>query len=199
MLSDKKIKESIADGRISISPFDIDNLSPNGYDVTLYNEYWRRDSVGKQIFLGEDPDVLFPRNYYVYQNANNYKAKGGIPHVILPPGSLTLCSTIEFIGTPHTNRSNDLVAFFRTRSTLARWGLTFDLTGMGDAGYCSRWTLEVVNHTKDTMYIPVGFRIGQLVFFEIGEVDKPYKGGYNKADGDWSPNDMLPKVKRRIP
>lgn len=106
------------------------------------------------------------------------------------PRSFYLCHTAEFIGTTVP----DLLPVLHCRSTFARWGLTahWGGAGWGDPGFCSRWTLEVYNATNQTIYVPIGARIGCVSFERVEGNDTLYTGRYNAQA--WSPQDMLPKL-----
>jgi hypothetical protein len=43
--------------------------------------------------------------------------------------------------------------------------------------------------------LPVGLRVAQILFYEVGETLREYQGKYG-AGKDWSPKDMLPKLYR---
>ena len=92
--------------------------------------------------------------------------------------------------------------------------------GWGDIGFISRWTLEITNNNRCPLILPVGKRIGQIIFFYTGTPNKPYEGKYqpqisqsqlntmvspnfnnnnNRIDiksivDNWNPNLMLPKA-----
>ena len=41
--------------------------------------------------------------------------------------------------------------------------------------------------------MPVGFRICQITFEQVGETLKEYRGKYGRTEQKWTPEDMLPK------
>jgi dCTP deaminase len=68
---------------------------------------------------------------------------------------------------------------------------------VGDVGYIARWTMEITNHSHATVVLPVGLRVAQILFFEVGPTRRQYAGKYGQqaAHGqDWTPLDMLPKL-----
>lgn len=83
--------------------------------------------------------------------------------------------------------------------------LQANCAGMGDIGYCNRWTMEITNNSLDyALPLVVGRRIAQLVFFRTDALaanDKDYtaSGKYQtgsdiaKLKESWQPKDMLPK------
>ncbi len=199
MLSSNEILQAIQDGKLIIDPFIPENLGPNGYDVTLDPRYWTfRDIHYKNLYNGRptvvdlrDPNMLDLDDLYELRDAREGEYKDAFT---IEPFRFYLCNTVETVGTPHTGSGEDLVAFFRTRSTIARLGKTYDLTGMGDIGFVSKWTLEVFNASPLEYIMPINGRIGQVIFFRSGDTDRPYKGRYSTEDTVWSPRNMLPRI-----
>lgn len=113
--------------------------------------------------------------------------------VVLPAHSFNLAHTEEFIGTA---TGSGLVPILHTRSTLARWGLSVHLSaGWGDEGYASRWTLEIVNSHPFDVTLPVGARVGCIVFQQVRGPALAYQPNtrYNIQPHIWSPDAMLPR------
>ena len=120
--------------------------------------------------------------------------------ILLGPQETILAHTEEFIG-----GRNHITTVMKARSSLGRNFIEVcKCAGWGDVGYINRWTMEVTNNS---MYhkIPliVGRRIGQIIFFETGEIrGKGYsnEGKYQVTDdiedmkASWSPDSMLPKM-----
>lgn len=177
LLSDEDIVREIESGRIVIEPFDEGQLQPNGYDVR----------VGPVYYVLEDGlDVLFPfieelaKKSYVRRTAaeeiihvGGRRVRGRF--IRLPPNGFVIAATMERIGT----REN-IAASLRCRSSLARAGISIArCAGWGDIGFDGVWTMEVVNHLSIPHYLPVGLRVGQIVFFRAGTPAKrPYAGKY---------------------
>ena len=95
----------------------------------------------------------------------------------------------------------------QARSTWGRNGAAVCIdAGWGDPGYINRWTLEIYNMNQhESVVLPVGERIAQMVFYETGPVSGEYKklsGKYQsglstsleKLVRDWRPAQMLPKA-----
>lgn len=95
----------------------------------------------------------------------------------------------------------------QARSTWGRNGVAVCLdAGWGDPGYINRWTMEVYNMNQhESVVLPVGERIAQMVFYDTGPVDKEYKklsGKYQTSASDdlqsiiksWEPSQMLPRA-----
>lgn len=183
MLATSAIKAALDDGAIICVP-PPPRIEGAHIDITLGEHSW--------VFLpGHDRDVYLrdacPSNYYQHQLAINNL-------VLLPAYSLILCHTREYIGTAP---GSGLVPNLHTRSTIARWGLSVCTAnaGQGDIGYCSRWTLEIINPHPNDIYIPVGARIGSITFSRVDghAVDYDIGERYNTTIQDWQPSDMLPR------
>jgi dCTP deaminase len=83
----------------------------------------------------------------------------------------------------------------RARSSIGRSCLSVcKCAGVGDVGYIARWTMEITNHSHATIVLPVGMRVAQILFYEVGETLKTYHGKYGQQEQPWSPYDMLPKL-----
>jgi dCTP deaminase len=181
MLSDAKILHEMHEGNIVISPFDSRQLGTNSYDCRLGAWYFQGDAniVEKHIDNAQEA-----RAYW----GKPIKAKRKIP---IRPGSTILAHTQEIIG-----GCNGYLAEMRTRSTVARNGLSVcRCAGVGDVGYISYWTMEISNHTGTTIWVPVGYRICQMIFQYVGETLKNYAGNYGQLP-EFDPYDMLPKDKK---
>lgn len=190
LYSDLKIKDALRDGRIVIEPFCERQLGSNSYDVRLGNWYFvPQDGVSLwspyleedvKRYWGEPIDALDPANQPVYQG------------VIYVPGYTTiLAHTLETIGA-----TCGITANMHARSSAARSSLSVcKCAGFGDVGYISRWTMEISNHNRAAVVLPVGMRIAQISFEYVGDTEKEYSGKYGMRR-DWSPYDMLPKLYR---
>ena len=100
----------------------------------------------------------------------------------------------------------------KTRSSLGRNFIctTAGSSGLGDIGYCSRWTMEITNHSDYYIPLVVGRRIAQIVFFYTGpcitSYEKKENAKYQSASdlkemkSSWKPEMMLPRLyKDKIP
>jgi dCTP deaminase len=151
-------------GDIVITPFNLDQLGANSYDVRL----------GPTI-----KTYIYPTLDSAQKNdVEEYE----IPSTgwVLEPGQLYLAVTEEYTET------HKCVPYLEGKSSLARLGISIHQTaGKGDVGFCGYWTMEI------TVAIPVrvypGMKIGQLIYNEVkGEVLKPYNvkvlAKYNNSD-----------------
>jgi len=132
------------------------------------------------------------------------------PIIVVRPGERLLGHTHEFIGIKAPGTST-----LQARSTWGRNGVAVCIdAGWGDPGYINRWTLEIYNMNQhESVVLPVGERIAQMVFYETGPVDGEYKklsGKYQTGSSanlerlvrDWRPEQMLPRAykdKRLVP
>ena len=182
LLGTEAIKQAMRDGAIVCDP---DPLRVEGahVDVAIGAHYWvfTADYCPTAIDLRrEDPMTWF-------------KALMASDRVFIPPQGFILAHTEQFIGTAP---GSGLLPVLHTRSTLARWGLgCHPSAGWGDEGFCSRWTLEIINPHPVAVAIPVGARVGCVSFHRIEGAATPYEPGtrYNATQADWTPEAMLPK------
>lgn len=88
-------------------------------------------------------------------------------------GSFELLSTIEHFEMPDT-----IVGRVHDKSTLARQGIAVQNTII-EPGWKGYLTLEVTNHGKQTIWLPEGTPIAQIVFECLDfPTEKPYTGKY---------------------
>lgn len=91
----------------------------------------------------------------------------------LAPGKFALASTIERFTMP-----GNMVAMVHDKSTWARRGLSLFNTVI-EPGWCGYLTLELVNHSDETLSIEHGDPIAQIVFMKLDKAtERPYSGKY---------------------
>ena len=182
LLGTESIIRALQSGAIVCNPTP-SRIEGTHIDITLGEHAWWYTSDNRNVHL-RDAD---PGNFYQHVLASN-----GL--VCLPAFSLTLCHTREYIGTAP---GSGLVPNLHTRSTIARWGLSVCTAnaGQGDIGYCSRWTLEIINPHPNDIYVPVGARIGSITFSRVDGQAVDYDLGerYNATIQEWQPSNMLPR------
>lgn len=154
ILSDRQIREAMVSGSIKIEPFDEHALGTNSYDVhlseTLMTHARTRQGV---VDCKVEPRVV--------------QHKIGPGGFVLHPNTLYLGSTVEYTET------HNHVPFLDGKSSIGRLGITIHCTaGRGDVGFCNHWTLEI--HVVEPVRVYAGMPIGQLIYFETGDVDVPY-------------------------
>jgi deoxycytidine triphosphate deaminase len=221
--SNKEIREAIKKGHIVCHPLVDANIAGSSVDVTLGDWFYRTERAGSSGFYNpfdkRDVQRYFDGPHRAETHSKWAKTNGrqlfeGIPAnhpiIVLRPGERILGHTHEFIGIKAPGTST-----LQARSTWGRNGVAVCLdAGWGDPGYINRWTLEIYNMNQhESVVLPVGERIAQMVFYETGPVEGEYKklsGKYQSnvsADlkmiiKNWKPEQMLPqayKDMRQIP
>ncbi|MGH7142409.1 MAG: dCTP deaminase [Candidatus Saccharimonadales bacterium] len=216
--SNKQIRAAIADGHIVCEPFNKLHVSHASLDVTLGHYYYQTEQIGDHPIYNpfDENDVARyfdgPHQAVVHKEwcqDNGIKLLTGIPpnYLVIPirPGERILGHTHEFFGIRPPGACE-----VKSRSTWGRNGLavSFD-AGWIDPGYINRLTLEIFNlNRRETMLLPVGERIAQIIFYESGDVEGNYGSGRdNKHSGKyqqgtdlkqlikhWKPSLMLPRA-----
>lgn len=224
--SNREIKQAIEDGIIVSVPYAPENVSEASIDFTLGHYYYKQEydersrvynPLDKEEVARYFKGPLEAMPHGEWCEAHGYKTFANIPleHpiIVLNPGERILAHTHEFVGI----RSEGGAAEVKSRSSWGRNGVAvcFD-AGWVDPGYINRITLEIYNLNKhEGVVLPVGERIGQLVFHKTGPVDGSYEGSrlgmsgkYQHTDNldeliaSWSPEMLLPRAfkdRRKVP
>lgn len=233
LLSRPAILRLIREGKILVDPFQHSNVGTNSYDVTLGKYYWRetdpyKGNRNRELPVLPDGNVLY--NPYDKDHVEKlWKLEEALPVgtqygsggqgtlfeedwpyknifpedkvIWIGPGEAILAHTVEYIG----GCSNDITTMMKARSSIGRNFLeTARCAGMGDIGYCNRWTMEITNNSRyHTIPLVVGRRVAQIVFFQTEEIsssDYTKVGKYQTVKGieamkrAWNPESMLPKM-----
>jgi deoxycytidine triphosphate deaminase len=224
--SNTEIKKAIADGTIVSVPYNESYISEASLDFTLGNYFYKQEfldesrvynpfdkSEVERYFKG--PLEAMPHKKWCEENG--YKLFANIPPdhpiIVIRPGERILAHTHEFIGI----RASGGACEVKSRSSWGRNGVSvcFD-AGWVDPGYINRLTLEIYNlNQHESVVLPVGERIGQLIFHKTGPVEGEYSEGRNGISGKyqhtdnldelirtWTPDRMLPqayKDNRKLP
>lgn len=222
VFSNLQILDAIDKGHIKCVPFNPRHVSHASLDVTLGYYYYRTERTGDKTlynpfsekdvtrYFGE-PKEAVPHKEWCEKNG--LALVDGIPedHPVIPlrPGERILAHTHEFFGITPPGACE-----VKSRSSWGRNGIAvcFD-AGWIDPGYINRLTLEVYNlNQHETVLLPVGERIAQIVFHETGEVagnygkgrDSGFSGKYQSGtDIDelirtWTPDLMLPRAYKDV-
>ncbi len=89
---------------------------------------------------------------------------------VLHPGEFVLASTLEYFRFPR-----DIAGRLEGRSSLGRLGLQVHATaGFVDPGYDGNLTFELINSGNLPIRIAPGFRLGQICFFPVSDVQVMY-------------------------
>jgi len=215
--SNTEIKAAIQEGKIIFHPYQEAHIAGSSIDVTLghyfYKQEYQEDAKVYNPFDQADVQRYFKGPLEAMPHKEwcekyGYQLFAEIPEdhpiIVLRPGERILAHTHEFIGIKAPGTST-----MQARSTWGRNGVAVCLdAGWGDPGYINRWTMEIYNMNQhESVLLPVGERIAQLVFYKTGPVDQEYKnlsGKYQNATSDnlqdivasWSPEQMLPRAYR---
>ncbi len=217
--SNKQIISAMKTGHVVIHPFIKEHLAGSSIDVTLGNWFYRTerpseggfynpfDKNAVNQYFGEPLQATTHKEWAEKYGRKRFK---NIPPdqqiIVLRPHERILAHTHEFIGIKAPGTST-----MQARSTWGRNGVAVCLdAGWGDPGYINRWTMEIYNMNQhESVVLPVGERIAQVVFYETGEVDGEYKklsGKYqdslssslDKIISDWQPSQMLPRAYKDV-
>ena len=152
ILSDNKIRESIASGDIVIEPYRDECLGTNSYDVHL----------GKYLAVYKDRVIDAKKHNKIEE------FEIGPEGFVLEPGTLYLGVTEEYTETHNS------VPFLEGKSSIGRLGIDIHATaGKGDVGFCNSWTLEISVIQPVKVY--AGMPIGQLIYFMVeGDIQNYY-------------------------
>jgi len=217
LTGDEIIKAEVA-GEIIIDPFDARNVNTGSYDVTLGPWYYRQQKPHERM---RPVRVPFYDSYNPYDQqhveatwelccatpATYLNAKGIAKDdlvISIDPKEIILAHTLEFIGSVPQPDGISTTTQMHSRSSSVRNGIDVcGSGGFGDHGFCSRWTMEIVNTSPYyTTYLVVGRRYAQISFFRTSPIQRNYaaEGKYHagKALADlrvsWHPSMMLPRV-----
>lgn len=168
ILSDKKILENIEKKNIIITPFKINNMGGNSYDVHLSKHF--AQYMDKKIDAKKHNEI---REFEISDEG-----------FVLMPGQLYLASTEEYTET-HKH-----VPYLEGKSSTGRLGIDIHATaGKGDVGFCGYWTLEISTSIPVRVY--PGMPIGQLIYYVVdGEVERLY---HKKENAKYSYQEAKPK------
>lgn len=211
LLRDSRILEHMEAGNIIIRPFNRLNLGTASYDVALGEWFYRerKPELGMEsysIYSQDDVERVWGKEAQHAFVAGEYY-RNNVPEGIspddliipIPPGETFLCHTQEFIG-----GRNGVTTMMKARSSMGRNFIEIcKCAGWGDVGFINRWTMEITNNSKYyTIPLPVGRRVAQIAFFEVGLTlgdyakDGKYQSTHDVAEMEknWKPGDMLPKM-----
>ena len=216
--SNTEIKTAITDGQIICVPFEPKHVSEASLDITL-GHYFYKQEFNEQYRVYNPFDETDVARYFKgpleaitheeWCKNNGTKLFANIPKdhpiIVLRPGERILAHTHEFVGI----RPEGGACEIRSRSSWGRNGVAvcFD-AGWIDPGYINRITLEIYNlNQHESVILPVGERIGQIIFHHTGPVEGDYSDGRNGVSGKyqqsndldelirtWNPKQMLPRA-----
>jgi dCTP deaminase len=161
IFSDHTIKDAVADGRITIDPYDEAMVQPSSIDL--------RCDPNFRVFENHRYALIDPKA--PQQDLTTAVTATGSDPFILHPGEFVLGSTFEVIGL-----ADDIVARLEGKSSLGRLGLLIHSTaGFIDPGFRGQVTLELSNVANLPIAIYPGMKIGQISFYQMTTpADVPY-------------------------
>lgn len=167
ILSDRSIREALADGRIGIEPLADGAVQPSSVDVRLDRAF--------RVFANHRYPFIDVRKHQP-ELTELIEVEWDEPF-ILHPGEFVLGATLERIWLP-----DDTVARLEGKSSLGRLGLLIHSTaGFVDCGFNGYVTLELSNVATLPIAIYPGMKVGQFAFFRL---DQPAENPYgSKATG----------------
>lgn len=217
--SNTEIMSAVDDGTIVCVPFNPRHVSEASLDFTLghyfYKQEYQPEASGiynpfdegdvSRYFKG--PLEAIPHQEWCEKNDKELftNIPPDHPIIVLQPGERILAHTHEFVGI----RAHGGASEVKSRSSWGRNGVAvcFD-AGWVDPGYINRITLEIYNlNMHESVVLPVGERIGQLIFHRTGTVEGGYAEGRGGMSGKyqhtddldelirtWEPSMMLPRA-----
>lgn len=215
VFSNTDIRSAIKTGQLVFHPYVEEYINGSSLDVTLGHWYYKteKNNLGG-IYNPFDPKAVSryfdgPHKADIHEEWCKKHGRTlftGIPAdhpiIVLEPGERILAHTHEFVGI-----KGDATSTMQARSTWGRNGVAVCLdAGWGDPGYVNRWTMEIYNmNQRDSVVLPVGERIAQIVFYTTGTVESEYhklSGKYQAAMANdlpslikkWKPEQMLPRA-----
>ncbi len=161
LLSDRDIKSEVAQGRVSLAPWDEAMVQPSSVDVRL-DRYFRLFDNHKYHHI--DPAVDQPELTRLVEVEPDEA-------FVLHPGEFVLAATYEVVTLP-----DDVAARLEGKSSLGRLGLlTHSTAGFIDPGFSGHVTLELSNVATLPITLWPGMKIGQMCFFRLSSpAEHPY-------------------------
>ena len=176
VLSDRTIKEELANGRLVITPLDEQDIQPASVDVHL-DRTFRVFKVSSRPYIDVREEMDELTEEVVIDDDRPF---------FIHPGEFVLGRTLEWVELPA-----DVVARIEGKSSLGRLGLIVHATaGFVDPGWTGKLTLELSNVAKMPIALHFGMKIGQLSFLRMSTpVDRPYgsPGLRSKYQGQMAP------------
>jgi dCTP deaminase len=161
VLSDGTIRRLVAEGRITITPWDPAMVQPASVDLRLGNSFLVFHNFRvPAIDLADPPQNLTEQ--VVLDDGGSF---------VIHPGEFVLGRTEEYVELP-----DDVVARIEGKSSLGRLGLIVHATaGFVDPGFKGTLTLEITNLTRVPIVLWPGKPIAQLSFMALdAPAERPY-------------------------
>ena len=153
VLSDRSIREKLAEGQIIITPLGDGCIQPASVDLHL----------DRNLLVFQNNRVPYIDVRATSERLTEVVTVGDDDPFMLHPGEFVLGSTLEHIEVPA-----DLVARLEGKSSLGRIGLLIHSTaGYVDPGWKGHLTLELSNVSKLPITLYHRMRIGQISFLQL--------------------------------
>ncbi len=161
ILSDKDIKQALADGKIKIDPLFPNSIQPASVDVHLGADFL--------VFKNTNNICIDPKE--PIDNMMEELSIDDDRQFILHPGEFALGMTYETVSVPH-----DMVLQLNGKSSLGRIGLIVHATaGYVDPGNTLKITLELHNLANLPIKLYYKMPIAQVAYVKLSStVDVPY-------------------------
>ena len=170
ILNDKQIKNLAVGKEKMIDPFSDKSVAEGisyglnsfGYDLRCGDEF--------KIFTNIKGAVADPKNF----TEDNFITIKGESSILIPPNSFALSHSIEFFRMPRK-----VTGLVTAKSSLARCGLGCPPTVL-EAGWHGVLTLELQNHTSNSIRVYSNSGAAQILFFQGEQPEVSYnerKGG----------------------
>lgn len=177
VLSDRTIKELIAQSRIRIDPFRAEAVQPSSVDLRL--------GARIRVFANTHRRTVVDLRRPAEDLTELVELAPDVPF-ILHPHEFVLGITHEHIALP-----DDVVGRLEGKSSLGRLGLLIHSTaGFVDPGWSGRLTLELANILNLPITLYAGMPVAQISFMRLSTpVDRPYGSATlaSKYQGDTDP------------
>ena len=175
LLSDKDIKKYIEQGKIKITPNDLDNyIQPASVDLRLGKHFLVFDKTKNYVIDPKRPIDEMMRKVEI--NNDGY--------FILHPGEFALGITYENI-----TLSGDILGRLDGKSSVARMGIFVHVTAASHfPGASSNMTLELYNASTIPVKLYYKMPIAQMLFEKLSsEVETDYNHKVSKYSNDSKP------------
>lgn len=154
-----------------IRPFRPDKLVINGVSGGLSSASYDLH-IGHDLTLGPDPGMVI-HDYMQRCSSGAAAIEHAYMRINKSPPPNALAYSLEHFGIPH-----DVSAYIVDKSSYAR-RFTSAFNTLFDAGFKGVATLELVNHSGESIVIKKGDPICQIVFHWLDQpTDRPYDGKY---------------------
>ncbi len=165
ILSDRDLRQRLADGSIGVDPLDDPDLQVQPASIDL-----RLDTTFVVYRL---PQVagIDPRDPQTVEETTERVVVSAEQGFVLQAGAFALGTTYERVRVP-----NDLVARVEGRSSIGRLAVVVHATaGFIDPGFDGQITLELANLGRVAVKLYPGMRISQVVFHTMtSPAERPY-------------------------